>query len=324
MHTDYLSRYLADCGHPFFRFEHATLPFGGTLSLHATNTERWEGHMTTTETGHTVTFSAVSSVWWRRPGFMTLPQDMPENHQAFTRSEIHHTLGALWALLDCYWMNHPVAIQIASYKFEQLQRARRIGFEVPATLITTSLSDARQFLEQQPNHRGVYKVLTASLAVFRDSVTSPRTLPVELSVRTTPVSSSSLAQLMTLGPAPCQFQELLQKRREYRVTVIGEDVFTVSLEPDSGQANAPDWRHLAYVAPMRSVSLPSHLESKCLAYAKSYGLTFDTLDLAETSEGRVYFLEHNPSGQFLFIQRRLPKVHLLEAVAASLIRAHHS
>jgi glutathione synthase/RimK-type ligase-like ATP-grasp enzyme len=320
MHTDVLARYLSDHGHKFIRIWNSLFAFAGGLRLAITDSGRWEGQVSLFGKEHILDLSQLSAVWWRRPGPFANPRSMSESAKEFTRSEFHHALAGLWAVLDCYWMNHPVAIQSASYKFEQLKRARDHGFTIPDTIITTSLDEAREFVFRQANCTAVYKILTASSVVLQQSIRQRQDSPAELSVTTTAITEQTMRDLKTLGPAPCQFQQFLRKRREYRVTVIGDEVFAVCLEPNEIDATTTDWRPLAYSAPMRQVVLPPALESRCHDYVHGYGLTFGALDLVETVNGELFFLELNPAGQFLFIQQRLPGMRLLEAAAACLVR----
>ena len=312
MHTDLLCRYLTEHDYEFTRIWYGLLSLSATISLSTKNGSKWVGTVRIMPTGRKLDLSTISAVWWRRPGEVRFLPEASDDAVAFTRSELHHTLESAWSLLDCYWMNHPVAIQAASYKFEQLERAKQFGFRIPDTIITTSVDEARTFIARQHEHLAIYKVLTASLAALdSNALHSPR--PPTFALPSRLISEHDLRELTTLGPAPCQFQAFLPKRREYRVTVIGNQAYVITMEPSPEDAAASaDWRHLSYSAPMRPTLLPGALAPQCVAYVHSYGLRLATLDFLETDDGCIYFIDHNPSGQFLFIQRRLPEMHLLE------------
>jgi len=321
MHTDVLARYLNDHGHEFIRVWNSLFVFGGKLCLTITERDGWKGQVSLFSKTHNVDLRELSAVWWRRPGKFGLPRRMSESSDEFICSEFQHALAGLWSVVDCFWMSHPEAIQSASYKFEQLARAKDHGFAIPNTIVTTSLDDAREFVLGQADGTAVYKVLTASSVALQEFDRGRRQgPPPELSVSTTLIRWQTMRNLATLGPAPCQFQQFIRKRREYRVTVIGDDVFAACFEPSDAEASTTDWRHMAYSAPIRQVALAPQLESRCHDYVRSYGLQFGALDLAETDDGEIYFLDLNPAGQFLYIQQRLPHMHLLEATAACLVR----
>ena len=214
--------------------------------------------------------------------------------------------------MDCLWMNHPSAIQSASYKFEQLSRAREFSFRTPATVVTNNIEVAQAFVER---HGGscVYKLLTASTVAVRTHPSEAVPDSRGFSCPTTTVSARDLSARSSLGPAPCQFQELIHKRREFRVTVIGDHVFAVSLELRAPNTARPDWRIHWTRETTAVVGLPSAVADGCRALAESYGLTFAAIDLVETQDGSLYFLELNPIGQYLHLEIMHPELRLCDA-----------
>ncbi len=53
----------------------------------------------------------------------------------------------------------------------------------------------------------------------------------------------------------------------------------------------------------------------------SFGITFASMDFVESSDGKLYFLDLNPGGQFLFNEHYFSKHRLLRAMAAHIVRA---
>ncbi len=49
------------------------------------------------------------------------------------------------------------------------------------------------------------------------------------------------------------------------------------------------------------------------------GLCYGALDLVEDLDGVFWFLEINPSGQFLFVEHLLPELRLLQSLCAMLL-----
>ncbi|MGH2861946.1 MAG: hypothetical protein ACRDLT_10645 [Solirubrobacteraceae bacterium] len=270
------------------------------------------------DTERRVRLDQVRAVWWRglRSG-PALPRDDSKDAE-FVQSEWHHALWAAWQTMCCVWMNHPTSVQQASYKFEQLSRARSFNFAAPDTVVTNNLEDALRFADR---HGGkcVYKLLTASTIAMDMCRGDTATTSKGFSCPTTMVSSYDLSVRGSLGFAPCQFQESLDKRREFRVTVIGDEVFAVSLEPREPSVSEPDWRTLWTRETTSVVNLSSAVNDACRAIVVSYGLTFAAIDLVETQDGELYFLELNPIGQYLYLEGLHPELRLCDATIDVLI-----
>jgi hypothetical protein len=132
------------------------------------------------------------------------------------------------------------------------------------------------------------------------------------------VDDEMRARLDAVRGVPCQFQELVAKRSELRVTAIDGELFCAEVSFPSG---APlDWRPGGPTVDWRAAQIPEDVAQRCLALVESYGLAFSAIDLIMTPDGRYVFLEINPNGQFLFVQAKVPAYRMDEAMAASLIR----
>jgi glutathione synthase/RimK-type ligase-like ATP-grasp enzyme len=119
---------------------------------------------------------------------------------------------------------------------------------------------------------------------------------------------------------PCQFQEYVPKRSEFRVTVIGNELFTAEILSQEHPETVVDFRRFDVPVTYRAAKLPDELAERCLRLTHSYGLNFGAIDFVLTPDGRYVFLEINPNGQFLFVQQRVPELRMAEARAACLIR----
>lgn len=89
----------------------------------------------------------VAAVYHRRPSPWDRHfQHLPPQARDFATAEARHGLGGLlFNLPRARYVNHPAADARADYKPAQLQTAARLGFQVPATLITNDVEEARKF-----------------------------------------------------------------------------------------------------------------------------------------------------------------------------------
>jgi hypothetical protein len=293
-HADVLVGTLRGMGHEPVRVNSADLPLDTTLTV-TLDGAGWSGSLVVEANRRVLDWRAVRSVWWRRPRGFGLSAALTEDERRFAEAELTAATGGIWACVDAYWMSRPEAIRAAGYKIEQLRRAAAYGLEVPRTLVTTDPGAVREFAASCGPV--VYKVLTdphVGAGVVLTTLLDPD------------------ADLSSVRNVPCLFQEHVPKRAEHRVTVIGDDVFVAEVV-----SPAVDWR--SGEARWRVGRLPDDVLDRCVALVRSYGLEFSALDLIETPDGRHVFLENNPSGQFLFVEERLPQLRMAGCLAARLV-----
>ena len=223
------------------------------------------------------------ALWNRRSKPPQISTVIPDADEArYAARECSHALwGALYASgLPIY--NDPDAERRAGHKPYQLRLAHELGFHIPDTLITTSPGAARDFAAKHP--QVVYKGLGAVTWMMLD---------------TRPLTAADLDDLWRLEYAPVIFQEYIERGREYRISVVEEDIFAgeVTVSHDAARY---DWR-LDNDHGIAPVTLPAAVNAQMIRLLESLGLHSGAIDLRETPDGTVYFLEINPTGQFLFL-----------------------
>lgn len=318
-HADFVIRTLLTMGHEPIRLNTDEIPLQTLVALDLC--DRWAGRIELQASGRLIDVGRIRSVWWRRPGAYRLPDDLSPFERSFASDELDHAFRGLWAELDCYWMSDPDAIQRAGWKLGQLQRAVRLGFDVPRTLVTSEPRAALEF------HRAcggevVFKVMTGPfMGAERYVDRNPEALPPPaLQTQTTVVGEAELEDLEAIRTVPCLFQELVPKRVELRVTVIGDQVFAAEIDSQADDRTLVDWRAAFDGIAYRATELPPQVRDRCLAMVRGYGLNYSAIDLILTPDDRYVFLESNPNGQFRFVEELVPELPLTDAVAACLAR----
>lgn len=320
VHADVVIKAMAEMGHEPVRVNSSDLPLNTTLTARHDGAG-WSGTLRITTNDRTVHWPEVSAVWWRKPTGYGLSTDLTQRERDFAHDELDHVMRGLWDTPECYWMSRPADIARASYKIEQLQRAARLGFETPRSLVTSDPAAVRELAADCADGI-VYKVLTdpmlaARQAYARDSTATPDPIVVS----TTRIDDSQLDDLESLRQLPCLFQEYVPKRVEHRVTVIGDDVFVAEIDSQPHADARVDWRDgRTQDSFFRAGRLPDEVLRRCVELVRSYRLEFGALDLIETVDGRHVFLEINPNGQFLFVEDRIPEFRMADATASRLIR----
>ena len=81
----------------------------------------------------------IGTVWFRRPlGFGT-NRDLPLEARRFADDECEALFENLYQMVpNALWVSRPAAIRRVQRKLWQLDEAKRFGFSVPDTLVTTS------------------------------------------------------------------------------------------------------------------------------------------------------------------------------------------
>lgn len=266
---------------PAVRFDSGDFP--ASLSVAAEITERGlQGRISTPS--RTADLAQVRSLYYRRPSGFAFPY-LPAQDARFAVTQARYGLGGVLASLpSCLYVNHPHRIGDAEFKPSGLAAATAAGFDVPPTLITSCPDAARAFIKRQapviykPLHDPVYLV---------DGVSSV--------IKVAEVAPDDIDDCVA-GTAHL-FQALVDKTADVRVTVIGRRVFCVRIDSD-----LLDWRtdysKLRYTA----VQAPPGIESALHRYLAHFGLVFGAFDFAIDREGRWWFLECNPSGQWYWLE----------------------
>lgn len=246
----------------------------------------------------------LKSVLLRRPG-KPFPEQDPTHFPAvnYAREQWHALIEGLQAIDGVFWINNPRLSDRMESKIVQLREAIKLGFAVPRTCITSSKEMAEDFIASCEG-RVMAKSLASSLIQGENH---------DYFVFTTLVQSLESATEEELKSAPSIFQEYLNPKRDLRVTVIGDRVYTVQIIGSNGDPIVGDWRILKKGINFTPFRLPAKVEELCATLIARNGLTFGAIDLAEVN-GEYYFLEINPSGEWGWLQAQV-KVPVAEALA---------
>ncbi|MEU1258438.1 ATP-grasp ribosomal peptide maturase [Streptomyces chartreusis] len=258
--------------------------FPATLSVAATITPHGiEGTLTTPT--RTADLSRIRSLYYRRPSGFAFPH-LDEQNARFARTQARYGLGGVLASLPgCLYVNHPHRIGDAEFKPSGLTAAVTAGFQIPRTLVTSDPDAARAFIKA--NGPVIYKPLSTPL--YRNGS------GVSCTVEVREVVAADIDERIS-GTAHL-FQRRVDKIADARVTVIGDQVFTVRIE-----SGLLDWRTDYDQLTYTPVQPPPGLTSSLYRYLREFGLVFGAFDFAIDRDGRWWFLECNPSGQWAWLE----------------------
>lgn len=251
-----------------------------------------------------IDLNCVTSIWYRRP----LP---PMIDGAISKLEFREHalreatsfLEGIWFNTNCLWVNHPYANHKAGEKLYQLDVAQKLGFEIPPSLITNSPQKAKEFI--QKFGKVIIKPLKRSMLTVDGA---------EMAFYTSIVNKSDLENIESVVYAPHFFQRYMEKVEELRITIIGDRIFTVSIDSQATKGGKIDWRKAKMnELPYKVVELPENIATKCRALLEKLDLKFGAIDMIVTPNGEYVFLEINPNGQWIWLEQAtgLPMINAM-------------
>lgn len=240
-----------------------------------------------------VDLGTVTAVWYRRQQVGAhIPRELDPQLRAAAIGESRAVLLGLLHALPAFQLDPWAAVRHADHKPLQLALAGQVGLRVPRALVTNDPARVRAFAAACP--AGLVTKTLSSFAVVEGGE--------ELVVFTTAIEPGDLDDLDGLALSPMTFQERVRAVREYRVTVVGRELFVGVLERDPDEV---DWRRKGHQdAPRwRAGTLPAAEAAALLRLADRLGLNYGAADLLEDADGTFWFLEINPAGEYQWLAR---------------------
>ncbi|MEO8114135.1 MAG: MvdC/MvdD family ATP grasp protein [Phenylobacterium sp.] len=286
--TDFVVREQDRRGEPYYRLNTERLA-DAAVSFGVDSDEDWS----ITQAGRTIRGADVTAAYFRRPEPAEIPDAVSDpRERAYCTAEWGALLKTLLGRLGPRWLNDPAAIALAEDKPRQLVLARRLGFEVPETLITNDPEAFEAFLA---GPTAVGKPLRhARLDGDEDAV-----------IFTSRLDQAEARDAAAIAAAPLILQREIEKAADVRVTVVGDRVFAAAIHSQGQSESEVDWRRGDGIdLPHLAIDLPPAIAERCRALVAALGLTFGAIDLVEAPDGRFWFLEINPNGQWAWIETR--------------------
>lgn len=251
------------------------------------------------------TLDNIKSVWYHKPARATLDTLIKhdilvdEANAEYKLDAINRHYDMIRAQYgDALWVSNYYNVIRASQKPLQYAEAARLGFNVPDTIFTSDAEAARRFMFDH-----------SSVVLKPISTVSPTNDEGESLKMFTRIIDPGTLSLEGLEQTPSIFQEAITDiGAELRVTVVGDKVFPAVV--DGSDANDPtirDWRVGYYTGNFKAEAfdeLPPDIAEACVVLTKRLGLQYGAIDLIIDKQGKIWFLEINPNGQWLFIENQ--------------------
>ncbi len=259
----------------------------------------------------------IECVWYRRGDF-TLPSLFSEeeiNKSAFVKTLKDFNKSTNDDLRK-FFHNLFLEKQIGNFydnttnKLLNLDQAKKLGLQIPVTIITTQKTKVRDFLNA--HSRIITKGINTNGLDLKGGM--------NCTCLTKEITEQNIQDLPDSFP-PSLFQKLINKILEIRVFYLNGECFSVAMLTQSNTKTQLDFRNYDDQRPTRKIpfQIPTHIAVKIKAFMNKVQMKTGSIDLMVDDKAEIYFLEVNPVGQFGFISNWCNE-NLEQKVALELIK----
>lgn len=206
------------------------------------------------------------------------------------------------------WITKPSHLRLYTSKLDILELAEECGLNIPATIIT--------------NQKNVLKLFLAKYGtIISKCISGVEAFQYESNVYL-PYTVSIKEQELEVIPDtffPSLFQEQIDKEYEIRSFVIDGEFYSMAIFSQASDETKMDFRKYNYQKPTRYVpyELPGEVKEKAISLMQKIDLNCGSFDFLMSRDGKLVFLEINPTGQFGMVS--YPCNYYLEEVVASVL-----
>lgn len=208
-------------------------------------------------------------------------------------------------LKSAMWINRPSCSRLSASVLWQLNIATSQNLRVPETIFTNEINQLKAFAARHQS------IVIKTGPLYGINLVGKRIL--------TRLVNTFEIEEAELRPAPCLFQEYVEKAFELRIHVVGKEIYACKIESQKNPHTRIDWRNYRLAeTPHTQFELDNHLADSCRAIVTQLGLGFGIIDAIVTPSGETVFLECNSQGHWLWIEE-LTGLPITDAVAKSLL-----
>lgn len=239
--------------------------------------------------GERIPAESINSVWYRwGVGCRKISED-EDLHTCIAKDFAWREWWSVVRSLESYlsharWMNPLSSTGIVDCKPYQLFLAQEVGLTVPKTTITNNPEAVSKMFDKADNGRVVFKTLTRLF------------IPPDKQVLTREIQRDfTTLSRISITKCPAIYQELVERRSDLRITVVGDKVFPVRIDSQAldEERDRLDWRRCQEKEHLYTkVELPESFTDKLLQFHKRAGLVFAAYDFLERGDEFI-FLESN-------------------------------
>ena len=294
-------RHLETAGFDFVRFNTEEFPQKVLLEMWMKNGQI-HGALRFPE--RAVEIGSISCVWNRRPHKPEIdPRVATEAVRSWAEEESYQGLQILWSLIeDRFWLNSmETTARIDFNKWLQMKAAAEVGLTTPPSLMTNNPAAALMFWQEQD-------LAIALKAIKQEVIRYPeQRKPFMITTKKLGVAEMKPENLEKVAVTPVFLQRYIEKEKELRITVVGNQIFSCEIDSQQMSTTQEDWRAHIFEGnqpPLKPCILPAAIGNKCLKLLAKLDLSFGCIDMIVTPQNNYVFLEVNPNGQWAWVEQQ--------------------
>ncbi|MEO9210976.1 MAG: grasp-with-spasm system ATP-grasp peptide maturase [Ginsengibacter sp.] len=205
------------------------------------------------------------------------------------------------------WLCHPNAISVS--KLKMLNEAKKLEIDIPKTYIVNNKKDLVKLFNDL-NCKIIFKSIKDTTQIKLEE-----TSYFSLTSVLTKEKISSLPEIFL----PSLIQQEIEKDFEIRCFYLDGEFYNTAIFSQLDKQTKIDFRNYNFKRPNRMVPyiLPEEIKRKLHQLMLNLNLNTGSLDIIKSINGKYYFLEVNPTGQFGMISKPC-NFNLEQKVAISL------
>ncbi|MFA6201389.1 MAG: hypothetical protein WC679_13390 [Bacteroidales bacterium] len=231
----------------------------------------------------------IDVLWYRRPFENSNTPDSLSEKIAFSETE-----EALWNYLFQIpkekWINFPTDNWYADKKIRQLRLAEKCGLNIPEWILTNESEQAEKFLKKF-EWDCVIKPINCGYFIDKDDVYHIYTNEVK----------GNIKEFSIIENCPTFFQKRISKAYDVRTIYLNANVLFIGLYNGSLDVRRNEMKNIKY----KIIDAPENIKESYIKMMKYEGLKFCTSDFVVDENNKWYFLENNPNGQWVWMDKDL-------------------
>ena len=241
-----------------------------------------EGWVISSEDGR-ITSKDTYSIYYRKPRLPDLVSYDQQYHLMIQR-DIIAVINGLTDSFPGKVLTKPSILRKTENKIFQLLYASKNGWNIPQSYI----GNCSECCMKYERELSIIKPITTGKTQGKNGLEFYQTnifRGIEEDIRLTPV----------------YLQNYIAKQYEVRVTIVGQNVYAVRIDTK----NKIDWRADYQNHVYKQIDCPDDIIKKCYQLMKDFDLIFGAFDFIVTPKDQWIFLEVNPNGQWLWLEKKL-------------------
>ena len=258
--------------------------------------------------GREICLKDIKAIWIRKFWGPAFNHEVDEQYSKYTHKESFECLEGLFFQFTSKFCLDPLhKIKIASNKMLQLSIANEVDLLFPETLITNRSEHLKEFYLEN-NQKLIVKMQTALSCSMNSNGDF---------FYTSKVTQEHIDDADSLELCPLTFQKEIEKEYELRIIYVNGKFFTGKLSCIGSLSDTRICAEGSYQ--WEKYEIPQELKNKLTLLMQKLHLNFGAIDVIKSPDGKYYFLEVNPTGEWGMLQKELD-LPIAEEIAETLIQ----